>query len=466
MFVVNEDLSIYCTRGDCCEFPVKHQFKKGDVVRFKATRKKDCETVVIQRDFEVETETDEITISLTGEDTKIGEVISKPTDYWYEVELNPDTHPQTIIGYDEDGAKVFKLFPEGKDVDAEDIEVVGKKTLQELVDYALEQARDSGEFDGVSVTHEWDGTTLEVTSASGTSSADLKGERGNPGVYVGEEEPTDPEVSVWINPISEETKFVRYDEQNLTKEEKAQARKNIGLADVANTLKGSASGEAVALKDVSPIEHEIAVKVDVPGAKVTKYGKNIFNASKLLTASGWSVDENGVYSGNSGALRNAYPNATRPFMTFEGVDRLTLSFRGYFAEGQTPAGLYFRFEYDDGSTETSAVRDATDTYYSFTTKEGAIPKTLYFSYGNAGGMHYLRDIQIEVGTTATEYEPYKEPITYTAGENGVVNGIVGNGEGMTIFSESGVTISAEYNKDTNKVIESLVQAIISLGGNV
>ena len=33
--------------------------------------------------------------------------------------------------------------------------------------------------DGVSVTHEWEGTTLKVTSASGTSSVDLKGEQGN-----------------------------------------------------------------------------------------------------------------------------------------------------------------------------------------------------------------------------------------------------------------------------------------------
>ena len=35
--------------------------------------------------------------------------------------------------------------------------------------------------DGVSVTHEWNGTTLTVTSASGTSSADLKGEKGDTG---------------------------------------------------------------------------------------------------------------------------------------------------------------------------------------------------------------------------------------------------------------------------------------------
>ena len=36
----------------------------------------------------------------------------------------------------------------------------------------------SGEFNGTSVTHKWSGTTLEITSASGTSSANLQGERG------------------------------------------------------------------------------------------------------------------------------------------------------------------------------------------------------------------------------------------------------------------------------------------------
>ena len=34
--------------------------------------------------------------------------------------------------------------------------------------------------DGISATHSWNGTTLTITSASGTSSADLKGEKGDP----------------------------------------------------------------------------------------------------------------------------------------------------------------------------------------------------------------------------------------------------------------------------------------------
>lgn len=36
--------------------------------------------------------------------------------------------------------------------------------------------------DGISATHTWDGTVLTIISASGTSSADLKGEKGEPGI--------------------------------------------------------------------------------------------------------------------------------------------------------------------------------------------------------------------------------------------------------------------------------------------
>lgn len=123
MFTVNEDLSIYATRGDIVFFAVtaedngkNYVFQPGDVVRIKVYGKKDAENVVMQKDFPVTAATESVEVYLSEDDTKIGEVISKPKDYWYEVELNPFTNPQTIIGYDDDGAKVFKLFPEGDDI--------------------------------------------------------------------------------------------------------------------------------------------------------------------------------------------------------------------------------------------------------------------------------------------------------------------------------------------------------------
>jgi hypothetical protein len=123
MFKINEDKSIYLTRGDIANISVSatmpdgtlYMFQDGDIVRFKVFKRRDCGCVELQKDVVKDGSGREVTIPLTSEDTKIGEVISKPTNYWYEVELNPDTNPQTLIGYDEDGEKIFRLFPEGSD---------------------------------------------------------------------------------------------------------------------------------------------------------------------------------------------------------------------------------------------------------------------------------------------------------------------------------------------------------------
>lgn len=120
--IKKDDLSIHATRGDIVFFSVTaeddgvpYKFKAGDIVRMTVVKKKDYSSVVMEKDFGVVAETETVDVFLSSEDTKIGKAISKPTDYWYEVVLNPDTLPQTIIGHDMAGAKVFKLYPEGGD---------------------------------------------------------------------------------------------------------------------------------------------------------------------------------------------------------------------------------------------------------------------------------------------------------------------------------------------------------------
>lgn len=130
MFKIDKtDLSIHVTRGDSLFFGVKaknesgdfYRFILGDLLRIKVYKKKNCSDVVVEKEFPVTIEGEEQQIYLSGTETKIGDVISKPTDYWYEVELNPYTDPQTVIGYDEDGARLFRLYPEGADKDGESI---------------------------------------------------------------------------------------------------------------------------------------------------------------------------------------------------------------------------------------------------------------------------------------------------------------------------------------------------------
>lgn len=120
MFKINADKSMHITRGDAATFGItasadggNYTFRAGDVVRFKVFEKKACHCVALEKDFPVAEDTEEVRIVLNGDETKFGDIISKPVDYWYEVELNPETMPNTLIGYDEDGAKLFRVYPEG-----------------------------------------------------------------------------------------------------------------------------------------------------------------------------------------------------------------------------------------------------------------------------------------------------------------------------------------------------------------
>lgn len=69
-------------------------------------------------------------------------------------------------------------------------DLINKPDIESVVNEALGEAKESGEFDGAKgdkgddgtpATHSWNGTTLTITSASGTSSANLKGEKGDDG---------------------------------------------------------------------------------------------------------------------------------------------------------------------------------------------------------------------------------------------------------------------------------------------
>lgn len=93
--------------------PEFYDFSIGDIVRFKVMRANRCTEVMLSKDFKVHESTKTILITLDKDNTTIGSIINKPTDYWYEIELNPDTMPKTVLGYDKKGPKIFRLYPEG-----------------------------------------------------------------------------------------------------------------------------------------------------------------------------------------------------------------------------------------------------------------------------------------------------------------------------------------------------------------
>lgn len=91
----------------------------------------------------------------------------------------------------------------------------------------------------------------------------------------------------------------------------------------------------------------------------------------------------------------------------------------------------------------------------------------FYNYPTAAGDTIsLNAMQLELGTTATEYEPYTIA-EYTPAADGTVSGVKSLYPTTTLITDTvGTIIEAEYSKDINKAFAELHQAIISLGGNV
>lgn len=113
-----ENNKIHLTRGDKATIGLSlenYTFQQGDYIEFRVYNRKSLDKMPIMNiTIEIAEETQEVDIVLSPEDTKIGEALNVPMTYWYEIELNNE---YTIIGYDEEGAKEFILYPEGVEID-------------------------------------------------------------------------------------------------------------------------------------------------------------------------------------------------------------------------------------------------------------------------------------------------------------------------------------------------------------
>ena len=114
------------------------------------------------------------------------------------------------------------------------------------------------------------------------------------------------------------------------------------------------------------------------------------------------------------------------------------------------------------------VQSAIRSPFTITVGEGESYIRLWWYHDtNKNPFIWFKDIQIELGAEATSYEAPIAPVTYKPNTDGSVGGVVSIYPHMTLMTnQSDAVVTCEYNRDTNKVIEKLTNAIISLGGNV
>ena len=198
---------------------------------------------------------------------------------------------------------------------------------------------------------------------------------------------------------------------------------------------------------------------DLTAVKVTRCGKNLFdkdNANILNTY--FTAD--GVLNTNSTTTKSVWIPCS-PNMTYTVSKMASARFAVGFTNEEPMNGVTVNnVTFLPTATKITVTSGNSDKYI--------IVWFYHSSYDTSVTVEeILASMQIELGTTATEYEPYKIPTEYTPTADGTVNGVTSLYPNTTLMTDTeGIIIDCEYNRDINKAFAELQQAIISLGGNV
>ncbi len=192
---------------------------------------------------------------------------------------------------------------------------------------------------------------------------------------------------------------------------------------------------------------------------VTKYGKNLLDLSQINSSDFTRCS----YDSSSGTVISALTTSSYCQISIRYLEALLLAHIGKtitfsVKNGNENAGTAI-VVYDQSNT----IIDTKESYTN--TCSIKIPQATGFarlglrfnrSASEADYCAVLSNFQLEIGDTATDYEPYVDSTTVDG------NSIKLQGEGVTLLADNGATITAEYNRDINKAFAEL-QALI-LGG--
>ena len=116
MIKIDSNNNIYITQGDKASIDIQiplndgfYEFQTTDILYFTVKRKYSDTQPVLRKILTFSQPATTATLILTSIDTNIGGLSNLPLNYVYDISINED---QTIIGYDENGAKNFVIYPE------------------------------------------------------------------------------------------------------------------------------------------------------------------------------------------------------------------------------------------------------------------------------------------------------------------------------------------------------------------
>lgn len=196
--------------------------------------------------------------------------------------------------------------------------------------------------------------------------------------------------------------------------------------------------------------------------EVSRYGKNLFDKDFAAASHSIWVNEGGGYS-------------SIPIFVGKG-NVFTVSYKQNLPLSSDIPYAKIRFSTKEISPNyEDFIYHQTNEYWNNKNKTYTAGTNYIYVVGNVYNedslsrfMKYIGNyLQIEIGTNATAYEPYKEPITYTANADGIVEGVKSISPNMTLISSNNdAVIDCNYNIDTKTYIDNKfaeLQALILEG---
>ena len=238
------------------------------------------------------------------------------------------------------------------------------------------------------------------------------------------------------------------------------------VADAVNATKVTASGTTVRVDDVLNVEQPLGVQLksdtltDFSGVNVTRYGKNLFDisaGSDGQAASYYDKENNYLYNKSSSKNEYVFAFIQDIWHIAKAVNKpISFSFE-MRTDIAGPVAFYTLGQYRitmstgqqlsvNATTEWqryTVVRKPSNFWIDTSDNSGACKLSWYGQYGS-GVRPYIRNIQIEIDETPTEYEPCLIQ-TATSDSSGKVTGLTSASPSMTIVPDSdAVAVECTY----------------------
>lgn len=231
----------------------------------------------------------------------------------------------------------------------------------------------------------------------------------------------------------------------------------------ANALKATASGNVVQVDDVSPNEHYVTVKVsgeniNPADVTITRCGKNLFDTTKYITRTN-TVNGVTVEMLDDGCIHvhgTPVDTTTATSITMVHHQEVDVLPKGTYIYSNNPSVE------DDNVLCFPQANNPTNGAWliNLLTERTYVPEdfcinrfVVVVKAGATSAINNKYYLQVEAGEVASEYEAYKDALTYTPNADGTVD-IVSVSPTMTLFTDTeGVTLEVEYVRDTAKALE-------------